>query len=88
MSNWRPDGWKNPFECNPQDYYKNNDMVLFESGADAMLEALESKQAIQYIDGKYLQHFGSSEWIDWNLKGLLVFIPDQKPPDSCNSEES
>jgi hypothetical protein len=96
MSNWRPEGLKNPFnrgavvvmdrENKPVSHYD-----AWEAGADAMLEALKGDR---YIDCSKMDAFGyvlndlpPKFRMRKNWKGWIVFIPGQKPPDSCNSEE-
>jgi len=76
--NWRPDGWKNPYDggkeiinegwrvtyaLKPQKYY------LYEAGADAMLEAL-SQQNVTLPD--IIHHYTTSRL------GKLAVIPDDE----------
>ena len=75
-SSWRPEGWSK------RNYYGStvNDVdidEIYEAGADAMLEALRNNQWCPF-DTSVLRA---------DFRGKVVIIPDQKPPDSCNSEE-
>ena len=83
MNGWRPDNWKtlkaahHPMHClAPDDCVSQS----YEAGADAMLEAV-NKNRVTLPDIIYFLTKGKRE-------GHLVLIPDQKPPDGCNSEET
>lgn len=73
MATWRPEGWNNPFDIEGWDsygYYNAHQLshVAFESGADALLDALLNQtshpQEVRDSDGKKL--------------GILVFIPNDE----------
>jgi hypothetical protein len=91
MSEWRPEGWKNPYP--PSDFYGRYDD--YENGADAMLETLKSSQyAAKAIPNsqqmvistkrmaKNADEFDSPVIIGFipELKGTWVFIPDEAQP--------
>lgn len=79
MNKWRPDNWKNPYR-NKKGCWEG---LVFERGADAMLEALREKgQPIDRIErtedsetGKIL--FAVSPAIA-DARGWLIFIPEKK----------
>ena len=86
MRDWRPVGWFQGGglhdEVNGE--YKENFMTnAYETGADAMLEAQRRNCIIQTYTVLPLEVSFTI-----NEPGVVVFIPDQKPPDGCNSEES
>jgi len=84
MSNFRPKDWKGIRLDSMNEVVKGMgggfDEDYFEAGADAMLEAL-NKNRVTIPDIIYFLTKGKGE-------GHLVLIPDQKPLDGCNSEES
>ena len=45
---WRPDGWKNPYvdEYDSQPHRA----IVYEAGADAMLEALKKQHRVKYLN--------------------------------------
>ena len=69
MSLWRPNGWENPLtpERLTKDHNDFEDVAqAYESGADAILEALRKKGfATEERDRQDRQ------------KGIIVFIPDE-----------
>ena len=82
MKNYRPDDWKNPHkedEPTSQNFKyttAGREAMIFEAGADAMLEAL--KKSGEKVDRK------TTVTNNWNLetkhqfeKGWYVFIPDE-----------
>ncbi len=79
MKSWRPDDWDSPYEPIGADLHKMGREIAYEAGADAMLEAL-NKNRVTVPDIIYFLTKGKRE-------GHLVLIPDQKPPDGCNSHE-
>lgn len=62
---WRPKNWKNPYR-DPS--YREK----FETGADAMLDALKAEGT--YTGDKFSNIMGK---LIRNRKGWLVFIPDE-----------
>jgi len=64
MSNWRPDGWKNPYK---DPFYRQK----YEAGADAMYEALK-KTGDRVKSGWFEQE------LDFVCSGWLVFIPERQ----------
>ena len=85
MSEWRPEGWANPFiehqygitGCRAPEMCGGCDFDLFESGADAMVVALTK-------DSEHLLKADVSAVVQEYLKGGLlehgtwVFIPDEE----------
>jgi hypothetical protein len=74
MTNWRPEGWENPYS---REYLKelygdrpyqleDYEAKIFEAGVNAMLEALRK------------QGSDSTERGFRRTKGVIVFIPDDK----------
>lgn len=93
MSRWRPDGWKNPYrsetygkEVDPQHFGFNTwDGGVFETGADAILEALRKDENAFNIPGTkavkiHVQEIpaGAAFGTVVHGKGTLVFIPDDE----------
>ena len=68
---WRPEGW------NPKHFSLNkNDIEAFETGADAMLEALRNNYTPELICARYSDNFkGFAEFIQ-NM--TPVWIPDEE----------
>jgi len=70
MSDWRPEGWKNPYMGKVGGDLGN----VYQAGADAMLEAIkQTGEHYSQVDAPYktiavLNHIKQSGW--------LVFIPD------------
>lgn len=81
MSEWRPEGWKNPNEKNVLEAaYLSAEMNTaliakqqFEAGADAMLGALKEKGA--WMTPEQMKLLAPDRKYPY---GYLVFIPDQK----------
>ena len=77
MTNWRPEDWEDGKVYDTEKKGGISDAEIFEAGADAMLQSLLSC-GLKVVNLS-IEHQG---------RGTIVFIPDQKPPDGCNSEES
>ena len=80
MSNFRPNGFD---ELVKDECHCKNCTRLINLAADAMLEAQRRNCIIQTYTVLPLEVSFTI-----NEPGVVVFIPDEKPPGSCNSEET
>ena len=68
----RPEGLKNPYKSHPIKYVSPGDYWrIFEAGADAMLEGLKK-------EGKHTDTLPQGFHVNVDMKGYLVFIPEDK----------
>ncbi len=81
MSEWRPEGFENPYTPDLQqteEYLDHGarDQSIFEDGADAMLAALREQD---------IRNFGTLVgWVDGNPSGTLVYIPEAPEKATAN----
>lgn len=90
---YRPDGWKNPYPNSALVFDDKPDLgisyhIVFEAGADAMLEALRKEGRkveagretflvqLQGVKTDLVLLPGSVQLPDIKTKGILVLIPD------------
>lgn len=71
MTNWRPEGWENPYLTDVFDPKYESPMMYehdaFEEGADAMLEALKNLPRQSFVSTTPVIK-----------SGFYIFIPDNK----------
>jgi hypothetical protein len=74
---WRPEGWKNPHSNLGIRTKNHKKFDAFESGADAMLEAL-MKDGTHVKRGMYVKHgmWGEDVYGMIQTSGIAVIIPD------------
>lgn len=80
MKSWRPEGWENPYSEYPDlsCQKQTKEWLLYESGANAMLEALK-KEGTYHQGAKPITFtFGSQIMFMPIPAGWGIFIPDEE----------
>ena len=71
MSEWRPEGWENPYDDGSCDCRQGAEGTAYEAGADAILAALKAGHPC-HVDAEGI----SINFPKGYIKGSFVFIPD------------